>query len=83
MQMDNIQEATVYGEKNPITGNMVAASITLFEPEDLIALKKRIRAFCKDKLLAGYKIPIKVEITGQTPPSPRYKKMPRHRHKDN
>jgi acyl-CoA synthetase (AMP-forming)/AMP-acid ligase II len=75
MQMDNIQEATVYGEKNPITGNMVGASITLFEPENLIELKKRIRAFCKDKLVAEYKIPIKVEITEQKPLSPRYKKM--------
>ena len=76
MQMDNIRDATVCGEKNPITGSIVAAQVNLFEPEELSELKRRIRAFCKDKL-APYKIPIKVEITEQEQFSARYKKMRR------
>jgi acyl-coenzyme A synthetase/AMP-(fatty) acid ligase len=74
MQMDNIQDVTVYGEKNPITGHIVAARVNLFESQDLSELKKQIRAFCKDKL-ASYKIPVKVEITGQQQFSSRYKKL--------
>jgi long-chain acyl-CoA synthetase len=73
MQMDNIQDATVYGEKNPITGNIVVARVNLFEPEDPLALKKRLRAFCAGKL-STFKTPIKVEITEQGQFSPRYKK---------
>jgi long-chain acyl-CoA synthetase len=73
MQMENILDATVYGEKNPITGNIVVARVNLFEPEELMALKNRIRVFCKDKL-APFKIPIKVEITEEEQFSARYKK---------
>jgi long-chain acyl-CoA synthetase len=73
MRMKNIRDTTVYGEKNPITGNIVVARVNLFEPEELMALKSRIRAFCKDKL-APFKIPIKVEITEEEQFSARYKK---------
>ncbi len=76
LQMENVRDATVYGEKNPITGSIVAARINLFEPEELTALKKRLRAFCKDKL-AVYKVPVKIEITGQDQFSARFKKMRR------
>jgi len=76
MQMENVRDATVYGEKNLITGSIVAARINLFAPETPSELKKRLRAFCKDKL-APYKIPLKVEITGQAQFSARYKKLRR------
>jgi len=73
MQMENIRDATVYGEKNPITGNIVVTRVNLVEPEEPMTLKNRIRVFCKDKL-APFKIPIKVEITAQEQFSARYKK---------
>jgi long-chain acyl-CoA synthetase len=73
MRMENLRDATVYGEKNPITGNIVVARVNLFEPEEPTALKSRIRAFCKDKL-APFKIPIKIEITKEEQFSARYKK---------
>lgn len=76
LQMDNVKDAVVFGEKNPIMGNIVAARVNLFEPEDLVQLKKRIRAFYKDKLTA-YKTPVRVEITDQEQFSTRYKKMRR------
>jgi hypothetical protein len=37
--MENIRDVTVYGEKHPITGHIVAARVTLCEPEELNALK--------------------------------------------
>jgi acyl-coenzyme A synthetase/AMP-(fatty) acid ligase len=76
LQMDNVRDATVYGEQNPITGQIVAARVNLFAPEPLAELKKRMRAFCKERL-AAYKIPLKVEITSQDQFSARYKKMRR------
>jgi acyl-CoA synthetase (AMP-forming)/AMP-acid ligase II len=73
LQMDNVRDATVYKENNPITGQVVAARVTLFEPEDTMQLKKRMRAFCKEKL-ASYKIPVRVEIMEQEQCTARYKK---------
>lgn len=74
LQMDNIKDAVVVGEKSPITGNIVVARVNLFEPEDLSALKKRIRAFCANKL-AQFKIPVKVEVVERDQFSARYKKL--------
>jgi long-chain acyl-CoA synthetase len=54
----------------------VAARVTLCEPEELNALKQRMRAYCKEKL-ALYKIPVKVAITGQDQFSTRFKKVRR------
>ncbi len=76
MQMENIRDATVYGEENPITGHIVAVRVNLVAPEDLTALKRRMRAFCRDKL-APYKVPVKIEITGQDQFGSRYKKVRR------
>jgi acyl-coenzyme A synthetase/AMP-(fatty) acid ligase len=76
MQMENIRDVTVYGEKNPITGNIVAARVNLDAPEDLNDLKKRMRAYCKDKI-SPYKIPVKVAITGHDQFSARFKKVRR------
>lgn len=73
-QMENVTEVVIYGEKNPITGSMVVARVNLNEPEDPMVLKKRIRAFCKDKL-ANFKIPIKVEVSENDQFSSRYKKV--------
>jgi acyl-CoA synthetase (AMP-forming)/AMP-acid ligase II len=76
LQMSNVKDAVVFGEKNPITGNIVATRVNLFEPEELREFKKRMRAFCRDKL-ASYKIPVKVEISGQEQYNARYKRMRR------
>ena len=61
LQMDNVQDAVVLGEKNPITGHMVTARVNLAQPEEARAFKLRMFAFCRDKL-ASFKIPVKVEI---------------------
>ncbi|MER3458361.1 MAG: AMP-dependent synthetase [Chloroflexota bacterium] len=74
LQMDNVKDVVVFGEKNPITGHIVVARVNLFEPEDPRAFKQRLRAFCRDKL-AAYKIPVKVEISGQAQFNARYKRV--------
>ncbi len=74
LQMDNVKDAVVLGEKNPITGSIVKARVNLFEPEKAPAFRKRMRAFCRDRL-ASYKIPVRVEISQQDQYSTRYKRM--------
>lgn len=76
LQMDNVKDVVVLGEKNPITGHIVTARVNLFEPEDEREFKKRLRLFCRDKL-ASFKIPAKVEISGQEQFNARYKRMRR------
>lgn len=76
LQMDNIKDAVVLGEKNPITGQIVTARVNLFEPEDPKALKSRVRKFCKERL-ASFKVPLKVEVSGQEQYSGRFKRMRR------
>jgi acyl-CoA synthetase (AMP-forming)/AMP-acid ligase II len=74
LQMPNVADATVYGRPNPITGQIVAARLTLREPEELAALTRRVRAFCRDHL-AAYKIPVKVELAETSQVSARFKKI--------
>jgi long-chain acyl-CoA synthetase len=76
LQMDNVRDVAVFGEKNPITGQIVVARVNLVEPEEPAELKKRLRTFCKDKL-AAFKIPLKIVITENDQHSARYKKMRR------
>ena len=76
MELDNILDASVRGEPNPITGQMVVARVTLAEPEEPAALRKRIRGALKGKA-APYKIPAKIEITENPLHSARFKKMRR------
>lgn len=76
LRMANVKDVVVVGEKNPITGNIVTARFNLFEPEDLQAFKKRVRAFCRDKL-AVFKIPAKIEIMDREQFNARYKRVRR------
>lgn len=74
LKMDNVRDVSVHGERNPISGNIVAARFNLVEPEDLAALKRRVRAFCKGRL-EPFKIPVRIEISEVEQYGARYKKM--------
>jgi acyl-CoA synthetase (AMP-forming)/AMP-acid ligase II len=74
MQMSNVRDVAVHGEKNPIMGQIVAARVNLFDPENVDIFKRRLRIFCRDKL-SPYKIPAKITITRQDQFSARYKKV--------
>ncbi|MBN1252555.1 MAG: long-chain fatty acid--CoA ligase [Bacteroidales bacterium] len=74
MQIDNINEASVYGTTNPIMGNVVAAKLILEKEEPLNKLKNKIRKYCKDKL-ESFKIPVHIEIVRETNVSDRFKKV--------
>ena len=74
LELENIQEVSVFGSNNPIMGKVVSARINLIKDEKLNELKKRIRIHCKDKL-ESYKIPAHIEITKEKQISERFKKV--------
>jgi acyl-CoA synthetase (AMP-forming)/AMP-acid ligase II len=76
LQLPNVRDAAVYGEQNAFTGQSVAASVNLIEPEPLGAFKQRLRAFCKDRLPA-YKVPARIELTDREQFGARLKKLRR------
>jgi long-chain acyl-CoA synthetase len=69
----NVEDVAVHGEPNPITGQIVAATVRLTEPEDAAAFKTRMKRFCADKL-AAYKVPAKIRFV-DTLHSERFKKV--------
>ena len=74
LQMDNIKDVVVRGKSNPITGNIVLARVTLFEPEDPLDLEDRVLAFCEARL-APYKVPAVVQIVSEDLHNQRFKKV--------
>lgn len=72
-QLENIKDVTVRSRSNPITGNIVIATVELHEPEDADALEKRVRKACRAQL-APFKVPAMVEIAAETLCGERFKK---------
>lgn len=75
-EMDNVLDAVVYGERNPLMGSVVAAKVTLAQDDSVQEFKQRLRLFCRGKL-EQFKIPVKVEVTLEHQVSARFKKMRR------
>ncbi len=76
LTLDNVQDAVVYAEPNPLTGHMVAATIKLQREESAAQFKIRMRRFCKDRL-APYQIPTRVRFTNEPLHTERFKRMRR------
>ena len=79
LELDSVAEATVYGEKNPITGQIVCANITPVETlidvdrPDFIA---RVKQHCRQRLQA-FKVPVRINIVNDKQHTKRFKKMRR------
>ena len=73
-EMDNIVDVTVHGEKNPITGNIVCATVSLSQDEDRKELTSRLKKFCRERM-EPYKVPVKIKIVDGQQHSERFKKM--------
>jgi acyl-CoA synthetase (AMP-forming)/AMP-acid ligase II len=76
MQMENVRDVAVAGEPSALTGQLLVARVNLVEPEAFDAFKKRLRAFCRERLPA-YKIPARIELTDADQFGARMKKMRR------
>ena len=73
LEINNVAEVTVYGEKNPIIGNIVCAKVRLIEEENRKEFVQRLKIYC-NKRMQSYKVPVKVMITEEKQFSERYKK---------
>jgi acyl-CoA synthetase (AMP-forming)/AMP-acid ligase II len=76
LELDNVRDAAVYAEPNPMLGQLEAVRVNLFESEPLSDLKKRIREHCLTRL-AAYKVPVKVVVTEDDQYNARFKKLRR------
>jgi len=74
LEFENVLEVTVYGEKNPITGHIVCANITLKQPEDKKAFISRLKSLCTSRM-KSYMIPVKIYIVEKEQYNERFKKI--------
>lgn len=75
LQADGIREATVYGSKHPLMGQVVMARVSLYSQEDPQVLSERLRAHCLSRL-AKYKIPVRFVIVDESEQhNERFKKL--------
>ncbi|MEM8862518.1 MAG: fatty acid--CoA ligase family protein [Chloroflexota bacterium] len=75
-QLDDVVECSVFGEPNPITGNMVCATILPKVDIDKKALKKQIKKHCIANL-SRYKVPAKITFSAESLTNDRQKKIRR------
>jgi len=73
LQIDNVKDATVRGQPNPVTGQVVAATITPRVPEDPHALKQRVRQFCRSRL-QRHMVPAVINVISGEHHGARFKK---------
>ena len=73
LEVEGVADCTAYGEKNVITGQIVAVQVVLEAGIDKKEAKRFIRKYCKQKL-DSYKVPAKFEFVEQTNFSERFKK---------
>jgi acyl-CoA synthetase (AMP-forming)/AMP-acid ligase II len=72
--MPEVEDVIVKGVPNSITGQIVEVIVKLRKNEPLSEFRRKMRCFCKDKLL-HYQIPQKVVITDKPFHGGRFKKM--------
>lgn len=77
LQDENISEATVFGAKHPLMGQVVHARVSLQRPEDAEAVTERLRRLCLSRL-ARYKMPVRfLIVTDEVQSGARFKKLRR------
>jgi acyl-CoA synthetase (AMP-forming)/AMP-acid ligase II len=76
LELENIEDVAIFGEKHALLGQIVVAKILLQTPETLEVVKKRIRVACNARL-ASYKTPTKVILVESQLHNARQKKIRR------
>lgn len=74
LQLENVQEVAVFGKPHAMMGQIVAARFNLKQPEALDLFKRRMNAFCRERL-AKYQIPVFVELADSSQFGARFKKL--------
>ena len=73
LELENVRDALVVGEKNPLTGQIVAAYLNLERPESLDDLRRRVREACR-RTMPAFKVPARIEVVDEAQYSARFKK---------
>ena len=78
-ELETVADVTVFGESNPITGNIVCADVV--PAVELEGSKKKefvakLKLHCSQKL-QNYKVPVKVNLVSAQPTGDRFKKVRR------
>lgn len=73
LEIPNVLDVLVEGKSSPVIGNIVTATFVLEKQEQLNAFKKRVFAFCKERM-ESYKIPRIISISDTTLMGDRLKK---------
>jgi acyl-CoA synthetase (AMP-forming)/AMP-acid ligase II len=76
LELDNVQDVAVFGERHGLLGQIVVAKIVLDQPESAESVKKRVRQACLAQL-ATFKVPAKVVLAEGVLHSARQKKIRR------
>ena len=76
LTMPEVDDVTVYGEKNILTGEVVVAKVSTSRNMSSREMKVRIRAVCGERL-SSYKVPAKVIVDRTVEYSSRFKKLRR------
>ncbi len=76
LELDNVEDVAVFGEKHALLGQIVVAKIVLDSPEPVESVKKRVRQACIAQL-AAFKVPAKVVLAEGALHSARQKKIRR------
>jgi len=74
LEMDIIEDVTVYGEANALVGNIVCARVKLSKDEDRRIFTLRLKEYCR-KRLQNFKVPVKVNIIKEQQYGERFKKI--------
>ena len=74
LEINGVKDAIVYGEKNPLIGEIVVANIKVDELNDNKQFISLIKKYCRGKL-EKYKIPVKIYFTQKDSISERFKRI--------
>jgi acyl-coenzyme A synthetase/AMP-(fatty) acid ligase len=74
--MENVEEATVFGEAHPLMGNIVCAKVRTATPVDEAQFTAEVKRYCAERL-DRFKVPVKVDIVAEYQFGDRFKKVRR------
>ncbi|MBU4349458.1 fatty acid--CoA ligase family protein [bacterium] len=73
LEINGVKDAIVYGEKNPLMGEIVVANVKVDELDNNKKFISLIKKYCREKL-DKYKIPVKINFTQKDLISERFKR---------
>ena len=76
LELENVQDVAVFGKAHPMMGQIVVARFNLRVPEAADTFKRRMMAFCRERL-ANFQIPRLVEFAEAEQFGARFKKLRR------